>query len=566
MYMDTMEESNKSQWSNLPLDVLAKISTRLVYADHVRLRAVCKQWHSLYGVQPLKQSPWLITFDKDSWSSCELFDPVYKTTFIINISSELLKGKRMRDINVHSCKDGWLLLSQRNNKIGTSLFLFSPFTNGRTIVLPYLESTFQFATFSSTPTDSGCVFFVLNLESDGSTICMKTCYGNDRVWNSHTFKCDPPLVKEKFVSAGYLDGTFYCATNSGTMGTYNIARQRWDLFQRPEPVDMCSQQHLYGQRTTLVQSDKDILLAFLNHTPDRGYTIYKFDRLNMIWNSIPPPDNHVFLINDWRIVKFAGEISGKFIYGIYRSVHVIFGTGKVILCTTDLADAMWILAGTLSKYVRSLYHLRLRFAYLASRPCSKENLLTLSNFGASKFRITICLNVYGIALLYTSKTLAAVTANTIPVITFLMAVLLRKGGRRYYGGNPAATEFLDKTCCNIFVMLYLSLLVPEAFCSCLARWSRQLMFSLVLIRFQFRWDLTSTPINRCKDLQYGPQNKRQELSETEIGKGITEMLPRHIGGPPTFLNPFQMVPQRSPDRALDKCRYKNMPQSKNEKS
>ncbi|KAF9614416.1 hypothetical protein IFM89_018561 [Coptis chinensis] len=52
--------------------------------------------------------------------------------------------------------------------------------------------------------------------------------------------------------------------------------------------------------------------------------------------------------------------------------------------------------------------------------------------------------------------------------------LARKGGRRYYGGNPSVTEFLDKTCCNIFVLLYLSFLVPETFCSCLVRWSRQL--------------------------------------------------------------------------------------------
>ncbi|KAF9608087.1 hypothetical protein IFM89_006014 [Coptis chinensis] len=41
--------------------------------------------------------------------------------------------------------------------------------------------------------------------------------------------------------------------------------------------------------------------------------------------------------------------------------------------------------------------------------------------------------------------------------------------------NPSVTEFLDKTCCNIFVLLYLSFLVPEAFCSCLVRWSRKLV-------------------------------------------------------------------------------------------
>ncbi|KAL5706891.1 hypothetical protein ACHQM5_024999 [Ranunculus cassubicifolius] len=46
-------------------------------------------------------------------------------------------------------------------------------------------------------------------------------------------------------------------------------------------------------------------------------------------------------------------------------------------------------------------------------------------FALSLFGITICLNVYGIGLIYTSATLAAATANTLPVITFFLAVLIR---------------------------------------------------------------------------------------------------------------------------------------------
>ncbi|KAF8405881.1 hypothetical protein HHK36_007959 [Tetracentron sinense] len=39
--------------------------------------------------------------------------------------------------------------------------------------------------------------------------------------------------------------------------------------------------------------------------------------------------------------------------------------------------------------------------------------------------ITFSLNMYGVALVYTSATLAAATSNTLPVITFFFAVLLR---------------------------------------------------------------------------------------------------------------------------------------------
>lgn len=41
------------------------------------------------------------------------------------------------------------------------------------------------------------------------------------------------------------------------------------------------------------------------------------------------------------------------------------------------------------------------------------------------FRITFSLDLYGIALIYTSATLAAATTNCLPAITFFLAVLLR---------------------------------------------------------------------------------------------------------------------------------------------
>ncbi|KAI3499782.1 hypothetical protein L1887_35592 [Cichorium endivia] len=46
-------------------------------------------------------------------------------------------------------------------------------------------------------------------------------------------------------------------------------------------------------------------------------------------------------------------------------------------------------------------------------------------FGLSLFGITTSLNIHGIALKYTSATLAAAASNCLPVITFFMAFLLR---------------------------------------------------------------------------------------------------------------------------------------------
>jgi hypothetical protein len=50
----------------------------------------------------------------------------------------------------------------------------------------------------------------------------------------------------------------------------------------------------------------------------------------------------------------------------------------------------------------------------------KNSLVCFSNF-----RITLSLDFYGMALVYTSATLAAATTNCLPVTTFFLAVLLR---------------------------------------------------------------------------------------------------------------------------------------------
>ncbi|KAM7252467.1 hypothetical protein ACFE04_024350 [Oxalis oulophora] len=46
-------------------------------------------------------------------------------------------------------------------------------------------------------------------------------------------------------------------------------------------------------------------------------------------------------------------------------------------------------------------------------------------FFLSLFGITLSLDLYGVALVYTSATLAAATTNSLPVITFFLALLFR---------------------------------------------------------------------------------------------------------------------------------------------
>ncbi|KAF9592261.1 hypothetical protein IFM89_013202 [Coptis chinensis] len=121
---NTKQQVTERPLPDLPLDIMENIMRRLYYADHVCALAVCKGWRSMYGVPPLQQLPWLMAFKEDSWTSCQLFDPVYKKTHNIYIDDSnkgLLKGKRLKDIDVHVVKmdKTW---NTRTFKCGTRLW------------------------------------------------------------------------------------------------------------------------------------------------------------------------------------------------------------------------------------------------------------------------------------------------------------------------------------------------------------------------------------------------------------------------------------------------------------
>ncbi|KAF9605607.1 hypothetical protein IFM89_017950 [Coptis chinensis] len=116
-----------------------------------------------------------------------------------------------------------------------------------------------------------------------------------------------------------------------------------------------------------------------------------------------------------------------------------------MLCTIDLADAInmyvqsttyvlvfptWLLDhihqnGIYDKRFATIFLVPFAFMFERDKAPPLSFIAFSKMFMLSLFGITICLNVYGISLVYTFAMLAAGTANTLHVITFLMAVLLR---------------------------------------------------------------------------------------------------------------------------------------------
>ncbi|KAF9625557.1 hypothetical protein IFM89_024330 [Coptis chinensis] len=318
------KKRESAQWSSLPLDLMEKIMRCLFYTDHIRLRAVCKDWCSMYEVSPLKQLPLLMAFNEDSWSTCKLFDPLYKKTYTISIDDTHLKGKSFNSIQVHACKNGWFLLSHSDDPTYKQLFLFSPFCNDRIIDLPRLDSNFQIATFSTNPTDPDCVFFVLSSQPSSSMVKISICRCNDKTWIdiNKVLWCSSSLAC--FVNVVYMEGTFYCSTTSGTVIAYTLAQQKLRV-----PVH-----ELLGgiSETYLVSCDGEILLIGLysyNNTSLNAphQQIFKLDISNLSWTRIRSLGDRVLFLGGSDAClpgKRAGrKLEGKFVNRIYYCRGII---------------------------------------------------------------------------------------------------------------------------------------------------------------------------------------------------------------------------------------------------
>ncbi|XP_038902263.1 WAT1-related protein At5g64700-like [Benincasa hispida] len=109
----------------------------------------------------------------------------------------------------------------------------------------------------------------------------------------------------------------------------------------------------------------------------------------------------------------------------------------VVILIQTINAGMFLLSkaalnGGMNHYVFIFYRQAIATLFLSPLPFLQWNdapPLTFFTFCKifllSLLGISICLNLYAIALVYTSATLAAATANCLPVITFFVALLLR---------------------------------------------------------------------------------------------------------------------------------------------
>ncbi|XP_038717030.1 putative F-box protein At2g33200 isoform X2 [Tripterygium wilfordii] len=172
-------------WSDLHGDILRLIKEKLCLIDQLRFRAVCRSWRSVPYVKSADKLPWILGLRKAfgcKFLAYYLYDPFNRIEYVLGHQLA-----RSHNVEVYASKHGWLFLGDHESK----LFLYHAFTK-KTIHLPTLKlaSTFfrSTGTFSTIPTSSDCVFYVLDSGWNQTDSIMLYTYRNgDLTWMMWAF-------------------------------------------------------------------------------------------------------------------------------------------------------------------------------------------------------------------------------------------------------------------------------------------------------------------------------------------------------------------------------------------
>jgi hypothetical protein len=121
------------RWSDLPEELLELVEDNLVlYADKLRIRAVCLFWNLQLRKMPNYRFPWLLqAVDDNIEASHALFNPVEKELLYLD-STNLLRGKIFKGSGF-----GWVVTLEDvyDKKNSNGIYLVNPLTSAR-IELP----------------------------------------------------------------------------------------------------------------------------------------------------------------------------------------------------------------------------------------------------------------------------------------------------------------------------------------------------------------------------------------------------------------------------------------------
>ncbi|GAY66936.1 F-box/kelch-repeat protein [Citrus sinensis] len=273
------QKLERGSWSDLPLEIINSIVSRLYVVYQIRFRAVCKRWRAA-DIQSRDKFPWLMGYNSHS---CYLYDPCHKqkyTVFNSDKNRTTLLGARPLD-----SKHGWVLFEgEKNVNSGgrkcSPLFFYSPFAD-QIINLPaWREFSIAKATFSATPISPDCVVFVTWV-GIMEISCISICRPGDTTWTELRFQDNYRYVKNLVCADGFLYCSFFSLE---AIVAYNVASQNLEILPYPPSILF-----MYKYLTEYDGS----LLIFGKVVDGSGYRVFTFNRSQMDWFEIESLDDRV---------------------------------------------------------------------------------------------------------------------------------------------------------------------------------------------------------------------------------------------------------------------------------
>ncbi|XVE61477.1 hypothetical protein DITRI_Ditri06bG0043400 [Diplodiscus trichospermus] len=258
-------------WSDLPLELLNLIMSRLTLEDNIRASSVCKRWHNVaVSVRVMYQSPRLMSFPKYG-NLYEFYDPSERETYSIELPE--LHGSR-----VCCTKDGWLLLYRA---IVHQVFFFNPF-NRELIKLPSFELSYQTVAFSCAPTSTGCVIVTITLDVGLTDVAISMCHPGASEWTTVNHQNHLPFVGCIWNRLVFCSGMFYWVGVTSWLGVYDPKKRTWNVLavhppRRLHPATFSD----WWKRIFIAEHNGDILIIYTCCTENP--IVFKLDRSKMVW-------------------------------------------------------------------------------------------------------------------------------------------------------------------------------------------------------------------------------------------------------------------------------------------
>ncbi|KAH6830547.1 hypothetical protein C2S53_010465 [Perilla frutescens var. hirtella] len=256
--------------SELPIELLELILSRLSLRDNVRASAVCRGWLSVaVSVRMANKSPWLMFFPKFG-DLYEFYDPSQRKTYWLELPE--LNGSR-----ICYAKDGWLLLYTPRTQ---SVFFCCPYT-GELINLPSLELMYQIVAFSAAPTCSSCILFTVK-HVNPTVVAVSTCRPGATEWTTVNYQNRLPFVSSIWNKLVFCKGLFYCLSLTGWLGVYDPAKSTWAVHSVPPPK--CPENFFvknWWKGKFMAEHNGDIFVIYTCSAVNP--MIYKLDQTNKVW-------------------------------------------------------------------------------------------------------------------------------------------------------------------------------------------------------------------------------------------------------------------------------------------